>query len=170
MLNKKTCSKLDIQKLHGKLLYFSQSCGSMLGFRHLLIHLQRSFGGAVPEKRRMDLEKVVAESRLGFSRGKYLADSARNDRFCTYPNSIINPKLLRIFSKENHVFWIEGRLWETGQERGKRLNQGIKERKNQSWGGHVGVNQGKPGGWVPFLQPSSFLFFVRDSYDVSTLI
>jgi hypothetical protein len=80
MLSRKTCSLLDIQRLHGKLSDFSLSCDFMLGFRHHLIHLLSKFGNAEPNARRLvpqrlkeDLwvwKKVVAESRLGLPLGE----------------------------------------------------------------------------------------------------
>jgi hypothetical protein len=44
-LEKKTCSLLEIQRLHGKLSDFALSCEFMLGFRHHLISLLGKFGG-----------------------------------------------------------------------------------------------------------------------------
>jgi hypothetical protein len=84
MLSRKTCSLLDIQRLHGKLSDFSLSCDFMLGFRHHLIHLLGKFGNAEPNARRLvpqrlkeDLwiwKKVVAESRLGLPLGEIFCD------------------------------------------------------------------------------------------------
>jgi hypothetical protein len=75
-LAKKSCTLLEIQKLHGKLSDFSLSCDFMLGFRHHLIHTLGKFSGIdpgerklIPERLKEDLwvwKKAVAESRLGF--------------------------------------------------------------------------------------------------------
>jgi hypothetical protein len=80
MLNRKSCSLLDIQRLHGKLSDFSLACEFMTGFRHHLIQLLAHFGDSeptarrlVPERLKEDLwiwKKVVSESRLGFPLGE----------------------------------------------------------------------------------------------------
>jgi hypothetical protein len=80
MLNRKSCSLLEIQRLHGKLSDFSLSCEFMAGFRHHLIQLLARFGDSepfdrrlVPERLKEDLwiwKKVVSESRLGFPLGE----------------------------------------------------------------------------------------------------
>jgi hypothetical protein len=80
MLARRTCSLLDIQRLHGKLSDIALSCDFMKGFRHHLIHFLGSFGNAlptfrklVPERLKEDLwiwKKVVAESRLGLPLGE----------------------------------------------------------------------------------------------------
>ncbi len=72
---KKTCTWLEIQKLHGKLLDFALSCEFMLGFRHHLIQLLGKFGNEnsaskrlIPDQLKEDLwvwKKAVATSRLG---------------------------------------------------------------------------------------------------------
>jgi hypothetical protein len=41
---RKTCTLLEIQKLHGKLSDFALSCDFMLGFRHHLIQVLGKFG------------------------------------------------------------------------------------------------------------------------------
>jgi hypothetical protein len=76
-LTKKTCTLLEIQKLHGKLSDFAMSCDFMMGFRHHLIQQLGKFGDrGEPTKRMLIAEslksdlwvwkKAVAASRLGF--------------------------------------------------------------------------------------------------------
>jgi hypothetical protein len=74
-LAKKTCTLLEIQKLHGKLSDFALSCEFMLGFRHHLIQLLGKFGNENSNSKRLILDrlkedlwvwkKAVATSRLG---------------------------------------------------------------------------------------------------------
>jgi hypothetical protein len=73
-LVKKTCTSLEIQKLHGKLSDFALSCEFMLGFRHHLIQLLGKFGNESSTSKRLILDqlkedlwvwkKAVATSRL----------------------------------------------------------------------------------------------------------
>jgi hypothetical protein len=52
-LVKKTCTLLEIQKLHGKLSDFALSCKFMLGFRHHLIQLLGKFGNESSTSKRL---------------------------------------------------------------------------------------------------------------------
>jgi hypothetical protein len=57
-LAKKSCTLLEIQKLHGKLSDFALSCSFMLGFRHHLIELLGKFSSRKPDRAKTHLDKA----------------------------------------------------------------------------------------------------------------
>ena len=82
-LAKKSCTLKDVQKLHGKLANFAQSCDFMKGFRFNLLQLLGKFDGVDGEKKivnedlKQDLwiwKKTIGTSLTGFPLGEIFGE------------------------------------------------------------------------------------------------